>query len=92
MLNAQPPKTSNRFQTIEYHKGRFIEQEGEEEEEFEDHDQGAYQHSEVLYPLAIRNTELLDPKRVVLYREDCREVPYVMNEGSLSPIRNSMKN
>jgi hypothetical protein len=61
----------------------------EEQKRFlEDEETSGYIHSEVLIPLALKSNDFLDSERVVLYREDCREIPYVMREGgdgSVSP-------
>jgi hypothetical protein len=40
-----------------------------------------FQHPEVLYPLLLKKGDYLDPNRIVLYREDCREVPYILSEA-----------
>ena len=47
----------------------------------------------MLVPLALKSNDFLDSDRVVLYREDCREIPYVMREGgdgSISPKQRSI--
>ena len=55
----------------------------------EEEETSGYIHSDVLIPLALKTTDFLDPQRVVLYREDCREIPYVLREeilgGRISP-------
>ena len=55
----------------------------------EDEETSGYIHSEVLIPLALKSNNFLETDRVVLYREDCREIPYVNirdeNGGSVSP-------
>ncbi len=45
----------------------------------------SYQHSEVLHPLILKSGDFVDPNRVVLYREDCREIPFVQDDRSPSP-------
>ncbi|TNV81989.1 hypothetical protein FGO68_gene10722 [Halteria grandinella] len=39
-----------------------------------------YQHSDILLPMVLKTSDFLDPNRVVLYREDCRDIPYILDE------------
>lgn len=59
----------------------------EQKKYLEEEDTSGYIHSEVLIPLALKSNDFLDTERVVLYREDCREIPYVVRDdnGSVSP-------
>lgn len=58
----------------------------------EDEETSGYIHSEVLIPLALKSNDFLDNDRIVLYREDCREIPYVTRDdnGSVSPRQMSI--
>jgi hypothetical protein len=60
---------------------RSIDLAEESKRYLEDAPAAAYQHSDILVPLVLRNNEFLDPHRVVLYREDCREIPYVLPDN-----------
>jgi hypothetical protein len=48
----------------------------------EDAHASAYQHSDILQPLILKSNHLLDLDRVVLYREDCRDIPYVFHQNT----------